>query len=63
MKTKLTMLKEYVDKQAYDHGIWFEPTSIVEDYLQQEIRRVAWLIEDATVDQIQAAITEYDARL
>lgn len=63
MKNKLTLLKEYVDKQAYDHAIWFDAKYASEAYLQEEIRRVAWMIEGATMEQIQQEINRYDARL
>jgi hypothetical protein len=57
------MLKEYIDKQTDDNGLWFDVTYITEAYLQAELRRLAWMIEDATVEQIQDEINKYEERL
>lgn len=63
MKSKLHLLKQYIDKQAEDFGLWFEPQSVTECYLQQELRRVAWLIEDADEDEVEGEIEKYKERL
>lgn len=63
MKTKLSLLKDYIDKQANDHNLWFRATYPVERYLQEELRRIAWMIEDATLEQIIDEIKKYDGRL
>ena len=63
MKSKLDLLKQYIDKQAEDFGLWFEPKYVTECYLQRELRRVAWLIEDANVDEIKSEIEKYKERL
>lgn len=62
MNTKLSMLVEYIEKQADDSKLWFEDAHDTTNYLRQEIRRVAWLIECATVDQVQNEITRYEER-
>ena len=63
MKNKLALLKEYVEKQSDDDWIWcINCTTIIETYLQEELRRVRWLIESATIEQIQDAIDNYDKR-
>ena len=56
------------DKQTHtdthkDFGLWFEPQYITEDYLQRELRRIAWLIEDASVNEIESEIEQYNERL
>ena len=56
MKAKLPLLKKYIDKQADDPHIWFEASFMTEQILQREIRRIAWLIEDATAEQIQRVV-------
>lgn len=61
MKNKLTLLKEYIQKQADDDWLWPE-SETQESYPQQELRRIAWLIESATVEQIQDEINHYDER-
>ncbi len=53
MTGKLTLLKEYIALQACDEGLWFEAETAPEAYLQQELRRIAWLIEKATTEQIK----------
>ena len=63
MKNKLYLLKKYIDKHAEDFGLWFEPQYITEDYLQRELRRIAWLIEDASVNEIESEIEQYNERL
>jgi hypothetical protein len=63
MKTKLTILREYIDKQADDYNLWFRSEKTTEKYLQEELRRVAWLIEDASIEQIHQEIKKYEARL
>ena len=39
-------LKELVNKQAEDDGLWFIATTAPESYLQQELRRLHALVED-----------------
>ena len=62
MKTKIGMLKKYIERQAFDHSLWFDPTGASEAYLQQELRRLAWMIEDASIQQITDEIKAYDKR-
>jgi hypothetical protein len=62
-KTKLEALKEYIELQANDHGLWFEAEYVSEVYLQQELRRVAWLIEEASVDEIRIEIKKLLERM
>lgn len=63
MNNKLTLLKEYVDRQAQDYFLWFRPVLSTEKYLQEELRRISWLIEDASNEQIQNEIKKFDARI
>ncbi len=63
MKTKLSALKEYIDKQADDHLLWFRAQVPTEKYLQEELRRIGWLIESATIGQIEEEIKNYEVRL
>ncbi len=63
MKTKLQMLKQYIDKQADDHFLWFKAQVPTEKYLQEELRRIGWLIEVASAEQIQNEINRYEVRL
>ena len=53
---KLELLKQYVAAQAECEGLWFIAERATEAFLQQELRRVAWLIEEATDEQIIAEI-------
>lgn len=59
MKNKLTLLKEYVSLHGSD--LYFSSSPGVDNpiFLQQELRRLWWLIEDATCDQIQTQINNY----
>lgn len=59
--SKLALLKEYISIQAENEGLWFMAETATEAYLQQELRRVAWLIEEATEAQIQAEIDNHNA--
>lgn len=63
MKNKLALLKKYIELQAEDKGLWFVSERITEDYLQQELRRVAWMIEKATEEEIENEISFYKDRL
>lgn len=63
MNTKLAALKQYIDKQADDHFIWYKTQLPAEKYLQEEIRRVAWLIEVASVEEIEKETKKYEGRL
>lgn len=62
MKSKLSLLKKYIEKQCDDSGLWFNACFISEIYLQQELRRIAWLIEDASAEEIECEINKYDER-
>ena len=61
--SKLDLLKEYIDIQAHDDALWFISDSYSENYLQQELRRVAWLIKEASEEQIKKEIENYKGRL
>jgi len=43
---KLKQIKELVDKQAEDEGLWFIARTCPEGYLQQELRKLHALIEE-----------------
>lgn len=60
---KLDLLQQYIEVQAQDVGLWYKPEYSAEDYLQQELRRVAWLIEEATPDQIENEIEKLRGRI
>ena len=62
MSNKLELLKQYAALQAMDDGLWFFSQSASEAYLQQELRRVMWLIEEATEEQIKNDIERYAHR-
>lgn len=53
---KLELLKEYIHAQEMDHGLWWQTETVAEGIMQEELRRVAWLIEEATDEQIQNEI-------
>ena len=61
--SRLKLLKEFIALQAEDVGLWFDAEYASEAYLQQQLRRVAWLIEEATDEQIKAEIEVYKGRL
>lgn len=39
-------IKNLVDKQAEDEGLWYNARYITEDYLQRELRKLHKIIED-----------------
>jgi hypothetical protein len=53
---KLDKLKKYIKIQAEDKHIWFQAETITEAYLQAELRLLAWLIEEASIEQINIEI-------
>ncbi len=60
MKDKLALLQSYIDIQATDNNVWLTPTV---NYLQAEMRKLVWLIEDGTLDDIREAIIKYKFRV
>jgi len=61
--SKIELLQQYLDIQAKDESLWFEAIHITEAYLQAELRRICWLIEDANRDQLLEEIRLYKERL
>ena len=61
-KSKLELLKEYISIQATDEALWFFAETIPESYLQQELRRVAWMIEEANEEQIKEEINKINVK-
>jgi hypothetical protein len=53
---KLLLLKEFIGYLAEDELLFFLGGNSREKKLQQELRRLAWLIEDADCDQIKTQI-------
>lgn len=47
MSKELTALRELVDEQAEDEGLWFIALTAPEAYLQQELRRLHEAVERA----------------
>ena len=47
--------RSLVDEQAEDEGLWSGSESIVEAYLQQELRRLHAIIEAFPLDALEAA--------
>ncbi len=60
---KLSTLKEYTDLQANDEALWTLPMGAYEAYLKQELRTLVYLIEDATIEQIDEEIKKLHERL
>lgn len=56
MKDKMELIKKYIDIQSDDEDIWFRPETINEEILQDELRRLCWMIEEATPRQIEHEI-------
>lgn len=60
---KLKALQNYVALQADDESLWSVPVvgkqSVTEALLQQELRRLAWMIEEASVKEIRM---EFDSK-
>jgi hypothetical protein len=56
---KLEALEKYIAIQATDKEVWFVPETITENLLQRHLRQIAYLIEEASVDQIYEAIGNY----
>ena len=44
---KMVALQKMVDQQAEDDGLWFDPVTAPEAYLQQELRKLHEAIEGA----------------
>ncbi len=63
MTKKLELLKKYIELQAEDDGLWFRSEKITENYLQQELRKIAWMIEEASIEQIENEISFYKDKL
>lgn len=53
---KLLLLKEFISYIAEDDLLFFLGGNTREKKLQQELRRLAWLIEDADCEQIKNEI-------
>jgi len=49
---KLKLLQNYVETQNNNELLWFNTSSFKQAKLQQELRRIFWMIEDATEEQI-----------
>ena len=47
--------RSLVDEQAEDEGLWSGSESIVEAYLQQELRRLHAIVEAFPLDSLEAA--------
>ena len=60
---KLDVLKKYLDIQACDEGLWFISETVTEEYLQNALRRIVWMIEEASVEDIKSAIDDYKNKL
>lgn len=45
IKAQGSAVRELVDKQAEDEGLWFQAETAPEAYLQQELRKLHALIE------------------
>lgn len=52
----IDIIKAAVKSQAEDDGIWFIPRHITEDYLQQQLRDLHRVIEDADIDAFNRII-------
>jgi hypothetical protein len=48
MKADLSLLRETVEEQADDRGVWFVAETAAEGLLQHELRRLHTMIENAT---------------
>jgi len=48
--TKMEALRQLVNRQAEDDGLWFNARTAAESYIQQELRKLHALIEDNTLD-------------
>ena len=44
-------IQKLVDEQAEDEGLWFEAKTAPEEYLQQELRRLHYAIENSTKEK------------
>lgn len=56
--TKLDLLKKYIALQAEDVHLWFDTENESEAYLQHELRKVAYMIEQATENEIKGFIKD-----
>ena len=44
-------IQKLVNEQAEDEGLWFETKTAPEEYLQQELRRLHYAIENSTKEK------------
>ena len=51
LEAKLETMKQTVDEQAEDEGLWFVAATAPEAYLQQELRQLHAVIEAATQEE------------
>lgn len=56
---KLHLLKEIMCLQARREDLWFQADNIVEALLQQELRNVAWMIEEASEEKLEQILENY----
>lgn len=49
---KLELIQQYCSVQAENESLWFIPETITEDLLLKELRKLVWMIEEATDEDI-----------
>ena len=49
-------IQRLVNKQAEDEGLWFEAKTAPEEYLQQELRRLHYAIENSNKEKQDESI-------
>ena len=60
---KLDLLKKYISIQEEDLDLWSSPKNSHEKYLRNELRRVAFLIQDMPEEDIEEEIEHYKSRI
>jgi len=46
LEAKLKAIRDVVDEQADEEGIWFDAMTAPEAYVQRELRRLHWVVKE-----------------
>jgi hypothetical protein len=57
---KIELLQKHSNKLADDERLWFRAQTITEAYLQARLRKICWMIEEASIDEIIEEIEDLD---
>lgn len=55
----MDLIKEFVECQAKDESFWGDPQTIYEAFLQQNLRKLHYVIEEASLIKLEEMIKSY----